>query len=101
MDQNNSNWPFKTNEPNFKFELILWKLETLHVNVSKEHRSVYWKVLYLQRIQQNLDLNLYNFSQKKYTLSTPYDFPNSATFEELLKIVHVSFNISSYDHAIA
>ena len=31
MDQNNSHWPFKTNEPNFEFELILWKLETLHV----------------------------------------------------------------------
>ena len=33
MDQNNSHWPFKTNEPNFEFELILWKLETLHVKV--------------------------------------------------------------------
>ena len=32
MDQNNSHWPFKTNEPNFEFELILWKLETMHVN---------------------------------------------------------------------
>ena len=32
MDQNNSHWPFKSNKPNFEFELILWKLETLHVN---------------------------------------------------------------------
>ena len=31
MDQNNSHWPFTTNETNFKFEHILWKLETLHV----------------------------------------------------------------------
>ena len=31
MDQNNSHWPFKTNQPNFEFELIPWKLEALHV----------------------------------------------------------------------
>ena len=33
MDQNNSHWPKKTNEPNFEFELIFWKLETLHVKL--------------------------------------------------------------------
>ena len=43
MDQNNSHWPFKTNEPNFKFEVILWKLETLHVNKAAQGELFFQK----------------------------------------------------------
>ena len=54
MDQNNSHWPFKTNKPNFKFELILWKLETLHVKVTWSSRLRYAMFMY----------EIYNVSKK-------------------------------------
>ena len=57
MDQNNSHWPFKTNEPNFEFELILWKLETLHVKIApisldvvQNSLNFYWQEYLLNKI---------------------------------------------------
>ena len=69
MDQNNSHWPFKTNKPNFEFELILWKLETLHVKYVVI--IVFWKksIINLYPVKW---LNLYDLAKTPTNLQTYY-----------------------------